>query len=319
MPVSATGPLAPIDYAYLGFGTDATLTAEANAYAFLWHNIVKNSPGQIVTDGVEPQWWDDSGSATLTDEDAAGEAIPDKFERVFKLVTTADDHYGYQTETFADEYLLDAGTTVVSLSVWVYCASANVASVGLYGTNLGLEESAQHTGSSAWELLTVEGITLDAADTSIQVRLICDTGTAYFAAPMLNVGARALPWLPRGEKYVARTAVVQLNLPNTGDVAWTTTDCTANTDPLATGVHLYVEFACDAADVQSRINIGHGNVLMGGTDTAYLVRPTNGFSNCEQGFVRCDDDGTIQYNINEIDGDNDLNISVQIVGYWMWD
>ena len=38
-----------------------------------WANLAKNSPGQITVDGAEPQWWDASGSATLTDEDAAGE------------------------------------------------------------------------------------------------------------------------------------------------------------------------------------------------------------------------------------------------------
>ena len=115
-----------------------------------WQNLIKNSPGQIVTDNAEPQWWDASGSATLTDEDAAGEGIPDsKGERVFRVVTVADDHYGYQSFTFSDESLLDAGVTVVSFSCWVYCANANAASIGLYGTNLGLEESAQ-AGAGAW-------------------------------------------------------------------------------------------------------------------------------------------------------------------------
>jgi hypothetical protein len=147
---------APADAAYLIFGTDATLSAEINSYDFYGRNLVKNSPGQIVTDGAEPQWWDDVTNATITDEDAAGEACSDLFERVFKVVTTADDVYGYGTATFADEELLDAGATVVSFGVWVWCSSANVASIGIYGTNLGLQESAQHTGGSGWELLTVE-------------------------------------------------------------------------------------------------------------------------------------------------------------------
>jgi len=106
-------------------------------------NLVCNSPGQIITDGAEPQWWDDVANAIITDEDTAGEGIADKFERCFKVVTTANDAYGYQTLTFANEALLDAGVTVVSFSCWVYCATGNKASIGIYGTNLGLQESSQ--------------------------------------------------------------------------------------------------------------------------------------------------------------------------------
>ena len=79
-------------------------------------NLICNSPGQIVTDEAEPQWWDDVANAAITDEDTAGESIEDKTERVFKVVTSADDVYGLQTLTFANESLLDAGVTVVSAS-----------------------------------------------------------------------------------------------------------------------------------------------------------------------------------------------------------
>ena len=53
-----------------------------------WVNLVKNSPGQIygaAKDGAEPEWWDDIADATITDEDAAGEGIPELTERVFKV------------------------------------------------------------------------------------------------------------------------------------------------------------------------------------------------------------------------------------------
>jgi len=123
-------------------------------------NLVKNSPGQIMRDGVLPQWWLASANCTFTDEDAAGEGIADITERIYKAVTTADDKYGYQVFTFADEDLLDAGQTVVSISMKVYCAAANKASIGLYGTNLGLQESSQHSGGATWETLTVEAKTL---------------------------------------------------------------------------------------------------------------------------------------------------------------
>lgn len=119
-----------------------------------WVNLAMNSPGQVYgagKDGNEPEWWDDVANATITDEDCAGEAIEEKTERCFKIVTTADDVYGYQTLTFANESLLDAGETVVSFSCWVWCDAATTASIGIYGTNLGLQESSQHTGGSSWE------------------------------------------------------------------------------------------------------------------------------------------------------------------------
>jgi hypothetical protein len=110
-------------------------------------NLIKNSPGQIVVDGAEPQWWDDSGSATMTDEDAAGEGIPDISERVFKVVTVLNDHYGYQTVTMADEERLDAGVTVVSLSAWVYCATGAKASIAINDRSQGEH---CHQWSQSW-------------------------------------------------------------------------------------------------------------------------------------------------------------------------
>jgi len=164
-------------------------------------NLVKNSPGQIITAAAEPQWWDDVANATLTD---VGDGT-------FQVVTIANDVYGYQTLTFADEELLEAGQTVVSFSCYVYCATGSKASIGIYGTNLGLQESSQ-ASAGTWELLKVENITLDGADTAIELRLIVDTDTALFKAPMLNPGRRALPWRPRGQKFVPIARATQLSL-----------------------------------------------------------------------------------------------------------
>lgn len=286
----------------------------------IMQNLIKNSPGQIAVDGAEPQWWDDVANATITDEDCAGEAIADKFERAFKVVTSADDVYGYQTFTFADEDLLDAGVTVVSLSCWVYCADAAKASIGIYGTNLSLQESAQH-GGSGWELLTVENITLNASDTSIQVRLIVDTGTAYFAKPMLNVGPKVLPWQPRRERYVTLNPVAQLDLNTTGDVAWTDTDCTANTHALATmlAVRLYLREPDGTAG-------SYGSVAtpaaVGGSDSLNYVRaysPVANQASEKYTTLRCDDSQVIRYFVSEEDADSDVRFVITLTGYWRWE
>ena len=286
-----------------------------------WQNLVKNSPGQIPVDGAEPQWWDDVTNATITDEDTAGEAIPDsKGERVFKVVTTADDVYGYQSFTFSDESLLDAGVTVVSFSCWVYCASANKASIGIYGTNLGLEESAQ-AGAGAWGLLTVENITLDAADTAIQARLIVDTGTAYFAMPMLNIGSCSLPWCSRRQRFVARTDVAQINLVGTGDVAWTDSDCTANTHPLAVAVAGRAYVTEPDGTAGSTFYIGHSDNIVG-ADTSVLtsiVQVLGQPNNTSGAYIVCDDGQNIRYYVGEVDADNDVTAVFTINGYWRWE
>lgn len=281
-------------------------------------NLVRNSPGQIVTDGNEPQWWDDVANATITDEDTAGEGIADKHERCFKVVTTANNVYGYQTLLFADEELLDAGQTVISFGCWVYCASANKASIGIYGTNLGLQESAQHTGGATWEWLTVTGITLNGADASIDIRLIVDTGTAYFTMPMLAVNGNVLPWKPRGTRYKPLLRVLQFDLNTTGDVAWSDTDCTANTDPLAVGIEVFI--ACLHDDSRSYLAIGHSDTVLGGDDIEVIAyTQLNNVNAWGNGRVQCDDSQVIRYKVEEFDGDNDVRSRLWLTGYWMWE
>jgi hypothetical protein len=313
---------APIDAEYVVFDSNVDLTNETSLYSFYGKNLVRNSPGQIVVDGAEPQWWDDVANATLTDEDTAGEGIPDKHERVFKCVTTANDVYGYQTLAFADEELLDAGQTVISFSCWVYCASANKASIGIYGTNLGLQESSQ-AGAGAWELLTIEGITLNAADASIQIRLIVDTGTAYFTMPMLNVGPKAMPWQLRMLRPYHQERVQQLGLAGTTDVAWTNTDCTANTDPLAARLELMLwiqETAFSGPSTWGGVGLPTALCSIGG-DKAYLADYAQISANwvMSMGTLFCDDSQIVRYTVNEQNANSDVQFYIQILAYWRWE
>ena len=286
-----------------------------------WVNLAMNSPGQIYgagKDGNEPEWWDASGSATMTDEDTAGEGIPDRTERVFKVVTVSDDHYGYQTLTFANESLLDAGQTVVSFSCWVYCASANKASIGIYGTNLGLEESDQHTGGASWELLTVENVTLDAADTSIQLRLIVDTGTAYFTQPMLNVGSCSFPWVQRGLVYVPTTRQTVANGTD-GDIAWSDADATATTHPLAVLVDLNLTVREPDGSAGSYLAVGHHDDIVGADDwVAQSISQVLTEYNREWCRVMVNDSQVFRYTLSEQDADSDVTWAINAVGYWRW-
>jgi hypothetical protein len=317
--IASTAGGAPADAPYATFGPDATLSAEVDLYGFQGVNLVKNSPGQIVTDGAEPQWWDDVANATLTDEDTAGEGIADKTERVFKVVTTANDVYGYQTLTFADESLLDAGQTVVSFSCWVYCATGSKASIGIYGTNLGLQESSQ-AGAGAWELLAVEGQTLNAADTAIELRLIVDTDTAWFTMPMLTIGTKTLPWVERNLQFVPLPGTIQYDLNTTGDVAWSDTDLTANTDPLAAiaNVRLYIDEPDGTLD--SKHSASHSDHVTGAdfeSCKASVQRLAAGF-NSFQATMFLDDGQLMRYSVSEIDADNDVRAIMYLNGYWRW-
>ena len=283
-------------------------------------NLVKNSPGQIPVDGALPQWWLASANCTFTDEDAAGEGIPDITERVYKAVTTQNDEYGYQVFTFVDEELLDAGQTVVSISMKVLCSQASKASIGLYGTNLGLQESAQHSGGGAWETLTVEAKTLNAADASIQLRCIVDTGTAYFTMPTLTVGPESRIWEPRSIGFVPVTKVAVLDLVNTGDVAWSDLDLTAQTHNLCTGAQLELLSYEDNGTLGSSIDVSHSNDIV--TDkvvaSAYVTVSGVKWFVASADMILLDDNQNLRYRIEEKDADSDMDARINLCGYWRW-
>ena len=284
-------------------------------------NIIKNSPGQIPVDGAEPQWWDDGANATLTDEDTAGEGIPDKHERCFKLVTSANDAYGYQTHTFADEELLDAGVTEVSFSALVYCATGAKASIGIYGTNLGLQESSQATAGSL-QFLKVEGITLHAGDTSIQTRLICDTDTSIFLMPMLNVGPKAMPWKARGMRHVPIIAAPMIEAVGVGDVGWTDADGTALTDNLALALELGTVIRETVVSGTTYFVVGHSDDILGAENAVVqqYCQIDNRYNAASGGGpVSCNDSQVVRYMIDEADADTDVTLYVLITGYWMWE
>ena len=105
----------------------ARLRAAEAAYG---GNHVYNTPSIELADGVQPEWWAVS-NGTLTEEDAAGESIPEKHKRVLKLVTSATDGYAYQQYDQAAEPLLEDSVTVVSAGVWVYNQTAGTVTLEL--------------------------------------------------------------------------------------------------------------------------------------------------------------------------------------------
>ena len=282
-------------------------------------NMVKNSPGQIVTDNAEPQWWADVANAVITDEDAAGEGIEEKTERVFRVVTVADDVYGLQNYSYADEDLMDAGETVLSLGCWVWCDAAATASVAIYGDNLGLQESSQHSGGSSWEWLTVENQTLDGADTDLMIRLIVDTDTAYFTMPTLNVGPVARPWVARGLQYVAIQHADVINSGGLTDIPYSDVDFTATTDNLALMVQVGILFS-ETGPSGSNVIFAHSDDVVGGD--AEIVNEWIGTGNLRfhaaNGILFVSDGQVARYFLNEGDADSDITLVARTLGYWRW-
>jgi len=186
------------------------------------------------------------------------------------------------------------------------------------GANLGVQESAQ-AGAGAWEWLTVENITLNAADASISVYLRVDTGTAYFTMPMLTVGPEAQPWKPRGMKY--RSTYVQQAAGTTGDIAWSDQDCTANTNPLACLISVYAVIKEPDGTIESAIVMAHNDALPGGDQVCYVVLADILNRNIygQSAVLACDDSQVLRYYVDEKDADSDVTWYIRIIGYWIWE
>lgn len=193
-------------------------------------NEIFNFPSMEGADGAQPEWWEESaGTATLTEEDIAGESITESWERGLKVVTTADV-YAYQRHTYADEPRLKSGK-VVSCRVAVWSVSGVTARVRIQDSNGSLGVAT--TTAAAWTILTVEAVTL--TGTYVDLRLEVNNGTAYFVPLAFGVGDLAPNELrPRATRFRWRDGTNLVNNDGAADPAtWTDVDCTAATSNLA--------------------------------------------------------------------------------------
>lgn len=112
-----------------------------------------------------------------------------------KIELAIDSHSAYQN---ISNYLRYASRKV-TLGCWVWCASGNVAQLrisdGVGGTN-----SAYHTGSSAWEWITVIH-TVNASPNILTALLTGNIGTAYFDGAILVEGDVCPAFSPKPLDY----------------------------------------------------------------------------------------------------------------------
>jgi len=207
-------------------------------------NEIQNFPAIEPADGAQPEWWEESaGTATLTEEDVAGEGITETYLRALKLVTTADV-YAYQRYTYATEKRLKSGR-VISCTVAVWSVGETTAAIEV-ATSAGVKATATTT-TAGWTIIRIENITLDG--TYLELRLKANNGTAYFVPLGLNIGPKAFALRPRGLAYrfVDSPPAIK-TLTGLGDEAtWTDIDLTASTSALA-AIALLTHYLVDAVD-----------------------------------------------------------------------
>jgi hypothetical protein len=279
-------------------------------------NEIRNFPSIEFADGAQPEWWEESaGTATLTEEDVAGESITESWDRCLKVVTTADV-YAYQQFTYADEQRLKAGK-VVSARVAVWSVSGVTARVRIQdsGGSLGVAT----TTAAAWTILTVENKTL--TGTNVQLRLEVNNGTAYFVPLAFGIGTSAPAELRgRGLRYIDKAAEA-LNTTGVADPnVYTDLDLTSVTSNLAAVASVY-------------FNVLHGATATGwdifarrkGASTDFLVAALPNFTATSLAFrvindatIGMDDGQNIQYKIDRWTGSGTMDIAIGVRGWWEW-
>lgn len=282
-------------------------------------NEVMNWPSLEKADNVQPEWWEVSADATLTEVDVAGEGITETYARALKVVTTGDGKYAYQRHTYADQPRAKAGRALSAIvAVW---------SVGGIAARIRLQSSVGSLGVSSdttaagWTILTVENKTLDG--TYVDLYCEADTGTAYFVPLGVNIGDRAVPLPPRALVYRGMLASVTAHsLNGSGGQARSDLDLSAVTSNLAAMLNL-----------QSILRDSTGT----NEEWGYHVYP-NGFAAgaaqecCRRGWIQssvsrtdvcafviqCDDGQVIEDELTKWSGTTVETCSLYLIGYWEW-
>lgn len=276
-------------------------------------NEVMNFPSMEAADGVQPEWWEVSANATLTEEDVAGEGVTETYERCLKVVTTADNAYGYQRYTYADQPRAKSGRKF-SVLVAVWAVSAVTARVRLQSSvgSLGVVT----TAAAAWTILKVENVTLNG--TYVDMRFGVDTGTAYFVPLGLCIGEKAFPLPMRGLLYQETNGTEVKTLTGIGDEAtWTDIDCTTATHPLAARL----DFSLQMGDTVNTYYVAMRR--NGGNPSSYYGikgKVIPGSEDFRGNFeLLCDDSQIVEYLLDREAGAGNLAWGVIVVlGWHQW-
>lgn len=156
----------------------------------------------------------------------AREAVIVNKKYSMKLTRAAADG-GYK-HVLLDNALAQIKGKTVAFGCYVYCSTANTARLTVNGTQLGVVNSAFHTGSGAWEWLTV-AVTVSSSETLLAV--ICDMMTnatfAYFdvmrakaAAAVTSVDQSDVVTTPLAKRYWRVLLSGMAAIPQIGELAF---------------------------------------------------------------------------------------------------
>jgi hypothetical protein len=277
-------------------------------------NLLKNFPSLELADAAQPEWWEEqNANITLTEEDATGEGIADKYERVLKCVNggSGGGVYFYQRLTYADENITDPSNTIISAGVWVYTASAGTITLDIQDSAGGSLGTATTTATGSWQWLQVVNKTLGAG-TYVEFRLkhSANSATFYVIMPMLNQGAKVRPWEERRLRFVEKKTNAVLNT-DPGASSWADLDLTSSSSNNAAlffiigsisrtsgtpGIFLRRNGSSAAADLTTKIGTSTpamGNILVLGDDGQIIEWYCDDYVGC-------------------------TNVTLSIAGYWEW-
>jgi hypothetical protein len=290
-------------------------------------NLCKNYPSYELADGAQPEWWE-VADGTLTEEDATGESIVQKFERVLELRTSAADGYIYQPILSA-ENSIDNGVTKLSASCWVYQKEGEGTPSGTItlrlrtsgGTVVG---SATTTTVGSWVFLKVENQT-HTANLRWEVAHSANGGDMYVAMPMLNVGEEVLPWRPRGTRWIEDddyTEVLDQNTSLSG--SFKNLDLTSSTSVLA----FCVDLQCLTFYGSSELGTAYVDVRRAGVSTPSAGYHKNGIfyrggvaasTNSKvlegKGLYFTNDSQQVEWTADS----NATRVILMLRGYWEWE
>jgi hypothetical protein len=284
-------------------------------------NEVMNFPSLEGANDAQPEWWEKSANATLTEVDVAGEGITEQYARAHKVVTTADGSYSYQRYTYADQPRIKSGRKLSAIfAVW---------SVGGAAARIRLQSDVDSLGVSAdttaagWAILKVEGVTLDG--TYVEARCEVDSGTAYFVPLGVNIGERAVPLRPRGlSRRRAATNINAETLSGQASKAAADVDLTANTSPLAFFVDLQIQLVEGTSGEEyvyyTRPN-GTNLAVTGDVATKRAgLRGAAGNFGINTFTERTDDQQVIETALVRIAGSGTIFTCIlHVVGWWEWE
>lgn len=307
---------APADYAYAGFGSDVTLSAEVSLLAFQLCNEIKGWPPIVNTGDLDALnlWWDKVGTPSTAPSVVAvsGEGITETYELALKVVTDAASEGLSQRWTYADEPRVKAGRTLSALLA-IWSVSSLSVTAKLVSSDAS-ETAASAVTAAGWTLVEIPAHTLAGTYCDLQVTA-GDAGTFYVVPLGACIGTRGLALAPRGLRYISTARAALVNAIDPGGADYADVDATASASPLTVRLQLeasYTNGSATGRQVKIRRN--------GRTDDDVLTAQVAvaGVSARNYGPVDTDDGQIFEYKTGSAAGETE-SVTITLLGYWEWE